>query len=120
MITGKINEDLEPLLDDISIEGKNRWFSLRTILDSGFNGAFCFPRKYESEVRMERLCEVEVELANGKCITENVYLGKLIVSNQPYLVEMTMTDSETALMGMGMLLEKEAVFNLRTMTIKVS
>jgi len=37
MITGIINEKLEPLLDDIFIEGKNGPIALRTILDTGFN-----------------------------------------------------------------------------------
>jgi len=45
MITGTINENLEPLLDDIFIEGKKGWIALRTILDTGFNGEFCLPRK---------------------------------------------------------------------------
>ena len=35
------------------------------------------------------------------------------------ITEMIATDLETALMGMEMLLEKEAIFNLKTMTIKV-
>ncbi|GEM_PF-3002479 len=49
MITGIINEKLEPLLDDIFIEGKNGWIALRTLLDTGFNShvgwatGFCCP-----------------------------------------------------------------------------
>lgn len=35
------------------------------------------------------------------------------------LVELSGTDSDTALMGMAMLLEKEAIFNLKDMTVKV-
>ncbi len=32
MITGTINKNLEPLLDDVFIEGKNGWIALRTLL----------------------------------------------------------------------------------------
>lgn len=46
MITGTINEDLEPLLDDIFIKSKDKWIPVRTLLDTGFNGAFCLPRRY--------------------------------------------------------------------------
>jgi hypothetical protein len=35
------------------------------------------------------------------------------------VVEITVTDSETAVMGMEMLLGKEAIFNLKTMIIRV-
>jgi len=120
MITGIINDKLEPLLDDIFIEGKNGLIALRTILDTGFNSGFCLPRKYLEEAKMEFLGEVEAELCDGTMIIENAYLGTILVDNQPYVVEITITDSETAVMGMEMLLEKEAVFNLKTMTIQVS
>ncbi len=68
---------------------------------------------------MEFLCEAEAELGDGKVIIENVYLGTILVNNQPVVVEITLTDSETVFLGMEMLLEKEAIFNLKTMTIKV-
>ncbi len=119
MITGIINEKLEPLLDDIFIEGKNGWIALRTLLDTGFNSAFCLPKKYAEEAKMAFLCEAEAELGDGRLIIENVYLGTILINNQPTVVEITLTDSETAFMGMEMLLEKKAIFNLKTMTIKV-
>ncbi len=119
MITGTINENLEPLLDDVFIEGKNGWIALRTLLDTGFNGAFCLPRKYAEKAKIEFLTEAEIELGDGRTIIENVYLGTILVNNQPVVIELTLTDSETAFMGMEMLLEKEAVFNLKVMTIKV-
>ena len=119
MITGTINEDLEPLLDDIFIKSKDEWIPVRTLLDTGFNGAFCLPRRYADTVELEPVGEVAVELGNGNVINTQVYLGNILVNNQPYLVELTMTESESALMGMEMLLEKEAIFNLKTMTVKV-
>ena len=59
------------------------------------------------------------ELADGDKIEEEIYKCEVIIDNQPFLVEISGTDSETALMGMEMLLEKEAIFNLKTMKIKV-
>ena len=53
MITGTINDNLEPLIDDIFIEGKNGWIALRTILDTRFNGAFSLPRQYAAR-RLDR------------------------------------------------------------------
>ncbi len=119
MITGTINDKLEPLLDNIFIEGKNDKIALRTILDTGFNSTFCLPKKYVEQTKMVFLSEVEAELCDGSIIIEDIYLGTILVNNQPYVVEITMTDSETAIMGMEMLLDKEAIFNLKTMTIQV-
>jgi len=110
MITGIINEKLEPLLDDIFIEGKNGWIALRTILDTGFNSAFCLPRKHIEEAKIEFFTEVEVELGDGRIIIEELYLGTILINNQPVIVEISLTDSETAFMGMEMLFEKEAIF----------
>jgi predicted aspartyl protease len=120
MMTGYINEILEPLLADIFIKGIDGcWIALRTILDTGFNGAFCLPKYYAEIAQLEFLSEVEAELADGQVIIENVYLGTILVNNQPQVVEITLTGSETAAMGMAMLLEKEAIFNLNTMRIQV-
>jgi predicted aspartyl protease len=119
VITGTINEDLEPLLDDIFIKSKDQWVPIQTLLDTGFNGAFCLPRKYANTVELEPVGEIAVELGDGKVIITQVYLGNILVNNQPYLVELTITESESALMGMEMLLEKEAIFDLKTMTVRV-
>jgi predicted aspartyl protease len=121
MMTGYINENLEPLLEDIFIEGtEGDWIALRTILDTGFNGEFCLPKHYVKIAQLEFLSEVEAELADGRVIIENVYLGSILVNQQPQVVEITLTDSETAAMGMMMMLEQEAVFNLKTRRIQVS
>lgn len=119
MITGTINEDLEPLLDDIYLEGTSAWIPLRTLLDTGFNGAFCLPRTRAEHANLQSIGEATVELGDGNIITEELFLGTILVNNQPYAVELTMTDSDTALMGMAMLLEKQAVFDLNAMTVRV-
>ncbi|KPA10176.1 hypothetical protein MHK_009585 [Candidatus Magnetomorum sp. HK-1] len=119
MITGTINSELEPLLDDIYIEGKDAWLPLRTILDTGFNGSFCLPKQFAGEAGLLSLGEGAVELADGSKVNQEIFLGTILVNNHPYPVELTLTDSDTALMGMAMLLEKEAIFNLKAMTVKV-
>jgi len=119
LITGSINEDLEPLLDDIFIKGQHHWIPIQTLLDTGFNGSFCLPTRYAHQAALESVGEVAIELGDGNIVSSDVYLGEILVNNQPYLVELTLTESETALMGMEMLLEKEAIFNLKDMTVTV-
>ncbi len=120
MITGIITDDLDPILDNVFMRAKDgSLISVRTILDTGFNGSFCFPRKLLEDLQLQPFGTVSLTLADGNEIEEQFYIGEVIVDNQPYFVEMSATDLETALMGMEMLLEKEAIFNLKTMTISV-
>lgn len=62
------------------------------------------------------LHDVFVRLHDGTAIS---VFGEIIVDNQPVIVKLIGTDSDTALLGMAMLLEKEAIFNLKDMTVKV-
>jgi clan AA aspartic protease len=120
MITGIINDELEPILNDVFVRTKRgEVIPLKTILDTGFNASFCIPRDIIEQLDIPPIANEVFELADGTYIEENIYIGEVIVDNQPYTVEISATDSETALMGMEMLLEKEAIFNLKTMKIIV-
>lgn len=120
MITGRITEDLEPLVNDAFASLRDgTLLPIRTTLDTGFNGWFCMPRVVMSQMLLEPASIEIYELADGSIFEENTYYGEVIIANQPHFVKLTGTDSDTALMGMAMLLEKEAVFNLKDMTVKV-
>lgn len=120
MITGMISEKLDPVLNDVfARRADGTLISVRTILDTGFNGAFCMPRKILEQMATKPISVELYELADGSLVAEQNYAGEIIVDNQPLLVELSGTDSDTALMGMAMLLEKEAIFNLKDMTVKV-
>ncbi|NUO84260.1 hypothetical protein HUU05_29655 [candidate division KSB1 bacterium] len=120
MITGRITEDLEPILDDAFIRRHDETLvPVRTILDTGFNGWFCMPKEILEQMVLKPAAREVFQLADGSNLEEQTYVGEVIVANQPFLVLLMGTDAGTALMGMRMLLEKEALFNLKDMTIKV-
>jgi predicted aspartyl protease len=120
MITGIITQELRPILDKVFLRGKDgSLIPVVTMLDTGFNCAFAFPRRLLNSLQIQPIGKEVFRLADGTEIDEQVYAGEVIVDNQPYFVEMIATDLDTGLMGMEMLLEKEAIFNLKTMTIKV-
>jgi predicted aspartyl protease len=120
MITGTISADLEPLLNDVFVlQADGMTIPVRTILDTGFNGWFCMPRKILEQMTVKPAGIVTYELGDGSELIERTYTGEVIVDNQPFVVELGVTDSDTALMGMAMLLEREAIFNLKDMTVKV-
>lgn len=120
MITGRITHDLEPLLNDVYLRAKDgSLLEVKTVLDTGFNAAFCFPKYLFESLKLEYFGEGVFILADGNSVDETIYLGEVVIDNQPYIVEMTMTESDIALLGMEMLLEREAIFNLRNMTVTV-
>jgi len=53
-LRGFINENLEPIVEDIFLIGREGYIPLEAILDTGFNGMLCLPRKFR------QLCELEV------------------------------------------------------------
>lgn len=120
MITGFITDELEPLVNEVFIRNNGgEVIPIRTILDTGFNASFCIPRRIIEELNLISVAVEIFELADGTKIEENIYMCEIVVDNQPYIVEVSGTDCETALMGMEMLVEKEAIFNLRKMEITV-
>lgn len=120
MITGTISDDLEPLVHEVFVLLRDgRTVPVRTVLDTGFNGWFLMPRTILDQMRLEPAAVEVYELADGSPFVEQTYYGEVVIDNQPALVKMSATDSDTALMGMAMLLDREAIFNLKDMTVKV-
>lgn len=120
MITGRISENLEPILDDVFIRRHDEVLvPVKTVLDTGFNGWFCMPKEFLEQMVLKPAAKEIFQLADGSTLEEQTYIGEVIVANQPFMVLLMGTEADTALMGMRMLLEKEAIFNLKDMTIKV-
>jgi predicted aspartyl protease len=117
---GFINENLEPLIENVFLIGHEQHIPLEAILDTGFNGMLCLPRKYQPLCELNPLGVETFELADGTLMREVLYLGQILLNDVPYFVELTLTDTDQALMGMELLLDKVATFDLKTMHIEVS
>ena len=116
---GYISEGLIPRITDFYIIGKDENISIEPILDTGFNGEFSLPKEYRDRCELQFLGEEDFKLANGSIVNEEVYIGQVIMNNKPYFVEVSLTDDEDALLGMGIIRNKIAVFNLKEMTVTV-
>jgi len=119
-LSGYINENLEPIVEGVFLVGQEGAIPLDAILDTGFNGMVCLPQQFRSRAELEPLGVETFELADGTLIQEVVYMGQILIGGTPYTVELTVTNTMYALLGMGLLLDKVAVFNLKTMHIEVS
>ena len=118
-LNGYINEDLEPKLDNIFVVGEDEPVQLDVILDTGFNGELSLPVKLKEKCKLEFVSVKPYELANGDIVEEDVYLAELIINDKILVVETTLTKSEIALIGMELIRNRIAVFNLKDNTVKV-
>jgi predicted aspartyl protease len=119
-LSGDINEDLEPKLDNIFVAGKKAPVQLDVILDTGFNGELSLPVELKERYKLEFVSVKPYELANGEIVEADVYLAELIVNDEILVVETTLTGSKIALIGMELIRNKIAVFNMKDNTVKVS
>ena len=118
-LSGYINEDLEPKLDNIFVVSEERPVKLDAILDTGFNGELSLPVELKEKCKLEFVSVKPYELANGDIVEEDVYLAELIINDKILVVETTLTKSEIALIGMELIRNRIAVFNLKDNTVKV-
>ena len=118
-LSGYIDKRLIPRVRGISIAGLTNDVPIRPILDTGFNGEFCLPRKQLDKCKLISLGTDKFELANGRITEEAIYLGEIIIDKIHYPVEMAITDSKDALLGMKLLVGKIAIFDLQQNKVRV-
>ena len=69
-LQGFINENLEPVVENIFLIGKEENIPLNAILDTGFNGMFCMPRGLAPYCELISLGLETFELADGTLVEE--------------------------------------------------
>lgn len=118
-LSGYIDKRLIPRVRGISIAGFANDFPIRPILDTGFNGEFCLPRKHLDKCKLVSLGTDEFELADGRVVEEAIYFGEIIIDKIHYPVEITSTGSKDALLGMKLLVGKIAIFDPKQNKVRV-
>lgn len=73
-IKGFVDETFTPRIPFRSLDGK----TLSLVVDTGFNGELCLPRKLIKELNFKPVGTYEIELADGKCIPSSIYLGEIL------------------------------------------
>jgi len=119
LVKGYITEHLIPRITDFYIMGKDENISIEPILDTGFNGEFSLPKEYRDRCELQFLGSEDFKLADGSVVSEEVYIGQVIIDNMPYFVEVSLTDDEDALLGMEIIRNRVAVFDLKEMIVTV-
>jgi clan AA aspartic protease len=120
-VTGFIDDDFIPYLNDIFIIDKNNTpIPIKAVLDTGFNGELVLPSSLESSCDLTYLGAIQSVLGDGSIIEDATYEGKIIIGNEPYTVTISFTEDDEALIGMALLYEKIITLNLKNSTITIT
>lgn len=119
-LKGKITGSLEPKVGDVRILGRDgRKISFDAILDTGFNEELVLPNHVALRAGLVPLGTTDAQLADGRIVREVLYEGILFVGARRFKVKLTRTASRTGLIGMRLLLNRIATFDLRRRTVLV-
>ena len=119
-ITGYIDEELNPYLNDIFLVDKNQHLiELKIILDTGFNDELALPEKYLDQCNFIPLGDEEYILADGSIVKEDTYQGEIVINKKPFLVKLSLIDDDEALLGNALLIDKIVQLNFKDNTIEI-
>jgi clan AA aspartic protease len=119
-ITGYIDEDLNPYLNEIFLVDKNQHLiELTIILDTGFNDELALPEKYFSQCNFIPIGDEEYILGDGSIVKENTYQGEIVINKKPLLVTLSLTGDDEALLGNALLIDKIVKLNFKDNTIEI-
>lgn len=121
MIQGRLREDGQAVVELNVVCSDRRSHTVPAIIDTGFNGQVSLSRRVVDELEPLLTYEgtVEVELANGMVIEDDVYSGTIRFDGQELTAEIIITDSEDTLIGTGLLTNKVLLINFATREVAV-
>ncbi len=122
MLQGRLQEDGQAIVE---LEVVCRDESSRTVpavIDTGFNGQVSLSRQMVSKLDLSLIYEgtIEVELAGGNVIEENIYSGTVRFDGQEVVAEILLTGAADNFIGTGLLTGKALQINFVTHEVTVT
>jgi len=119
MITGNINEDLEPIVKIEIIDENDRRNEISAIVDTGFTGYLCLSIKEIEKIKLKYLFTDEHELADGEKKSMDTFLGGIIFDNKKQDILIMLTKSKDTLIGASLMKPKKLFLNYVTKEVKI-
>ena len=115
MIEGYIDRDLQARLT-VRVEGTRKSVEIDAIIDTGFDGSLCLPIPVAIQLGLELSGSQVVELADGSLREELLFMGKAALGDRDEgkTVDISLTESEDALLGVDMLKEYKLNIDFRS------
>jgi clan AA aspartic protease len=121
MLQGRLREDGQAIveLEIVCRDGSSR--TVPAVIDTGFNGQVSLSRQVVNKLDLPLTYEgtIEVELANGNVIEEDIYSGTVRFDGQEVVAEIILTDAADTFIGTGLLTGKVLQINFVTHDVTV-
>jgi clan AA aspartic protease len=121
MLQGRLREDEQAVvqLEVVCRDGSSHLVA--AVIDTGFNGQVSLSRQVANELDLLLTYEgtVEMELASGTVVEEDVYSGTIRFDGQELAAEIILTDAEDTFIGTGLLTGKVLLINFATREVIV-
>jgi len=118
-MTGYVDENDQPKID-LLVRGQKQQKAIEAVVDTGFNGELCIPISIAVQLGLELTDYRFVELADGAVHRDLIFAGTVILDKNDIVAEISLTNSEEALLGTGLLKDQklEIGFVSRSLTIQ--
>lgn len=121
MLQGSLREDGQAVVELEVVCRDGSIHAVSAVIDTGFNGQVSLSRGMLNELDLPLTYEgtVEVELASGALVEEDVYSGTIRFDGQELVAEIILTDTGDTFIGTGLLTEKVLLINFATREVTV-
>src|SRR5262245_11009616 len=108
-----------PMLE-LEVIGANKAIKINALVDTGFTGYACVPVKLAKDLGLELCGEEEYELANGHWVNQLLFKGRLKFLGKTQKAQISLTNSETAQIGVLLLADCQLSIDFVSNKVKVS
>jgi len=115
---GYVDEYLQPKVK-LLVRGLRQESEVEAVVDTGFNGDLCLPISLAIQLGLELWGDQYVELADGSIKHEFLFRGEAILEQSVIPVEISLTESEDALLGVGLLKDQKLEIGFATGTVNI-
>lgn len=118
MIKGYLDQYGQPKIKLIT-KGLQKQIAIEAVIDTGFNGELCLPTEIAVLLGLELAGREMVELADGSMQTELFFIGKVILEKDEFPVQISLSESDDALLGTGLLKEQKLEIGFASGTVRL-
>lgn len=113
MIRGYIDENGMPVVN-VTVGGIRSQITISALVDTGFDGYVCLPVELAVSLGLELVTSIPVEMADGSIKDELVFCGTGSIGGAQREIEIFLTDSDEALIGLSWFAKGSLYINFQT------
>lgn len=117
-MNGYVDEYFQPKLK-IKAKGLRKTIEMEAVIDTGFDAELCLPVSIAIQLGLELTGGQYFELADGSIKHELVFAGEVIFEAKEIPVEISVTNADDALIGIGLLKNKKLIINFPTRVVSI-